>query len=134
MNAIATEAELEEVLSRPSPEAVRDLAPLQGDLVLLGVGGKMGPTLARMARRPLDEVGSKGSVIGVARFSIPKSREALEAAGVKTVSCGLLNRAEVMKLPDAGAVIFMVGQKFGTTGAAASTWATNAYLPGLVAD
>jgi nucleoside-diphosphate-sugar epimerase len=134
MNAISTEAELEEALSRPSPEAVRDLAPLKGDLVLLGVGGKMGPTLARMARRALDEAGKKAAVIGVARFSNPKSREALEAAGVKTVSCDLLNREEVLKLPDAAAVIFMVGQKFGTTGAEAATWATNAYLPGLVAE
>src|ERR1043166_4683884 len=119
MNAISTEAELEEVLSRPTSETARDLAPLQGDLVLLGVGGKMGPTLARMARRALDEAGKKVAVIGVARFSNPKSREALEASGVRTVSCDLLNRAEVMRLPDAAAVIFMVGQKFGTTGAQA---------------
>ena len=134
MNAISTEAELEEALSRPTPEAARELAKLQGDLVLLGVGGKMGPTLARMARRALDEAGSRRSVIGVARFSNPKAREALEAAGVKTVSCDLLSRADVMKLPDAAAVVFMVGQKFGTTGAEAATWATNAYLPGLVAE
>jgi nucleoside-diphosphate-sugar epimerase len=134
MAVIATEAELEEDLSRPTPEAVRDLAPLEGDLVLLGVGGKMGPTLARMARRALDQSGKKNAVIGVARFSNPKSRELLEAAGVRTVPCDLFNRADVMKLPEAGAVIFMVGQKFGTTGAEAATWATNAYLPGLVSE
>jgi len=134
VNVIATETELEEDLSRPTPEAVRDLAPLEGDLVLLGVGGKMGPTLARMARRALDQSGKKNAVIGVARFSNPKSRESLEAAGVRTVPCDLFNRTDVMNLPDAGAVIFMVGQKFGTTGAEAATWATNAYLPGLVSE
>ena len=134
VTAIANETELEEALSRPTPESVRDLASLKGDLVLLGVGGKMGPTLARMARRALDESGQKNSVVGVARFSNPKSREALEAAGVRTVPCDLFNRTDVMKLPDAGAVIFMVGQKFGTTGAESATWATNAYLPGLVSE
>ncbi|HXX95466.1 MAG TPA: NAD-dependent epimerase/dehydratase family protein [Planctomycetota bacterium] len=134
MTPIETEAELEEDLSRPTPEAVRDLSSLQGDLVLLGVGGKMGPTLARMARRALDQAGKKNAVIGVARFSNPRSRESLEAAGVRTVPCDLFHREEVMKLPEAGAVIFMAGQKFGTTGAEAATWATNAYLPALVSE
>src|SRR5437762_1188963 len=112
---ISTEAELEEQLSRPTPEAVRDIAALKGDLVILGVGGKMGPTLARMARRAMDEAGVKHAVIGVARFSDPRSRESLEAAGVRTVACDLLDRAQVRKLPDGAAVISMVGQKFGTT-------------------
>src|SRR5260221_11409560 len=102
---ITTEADLEERLSRPTPEAVRDTAQLKGDLVVLGVGGKMGPTLARMAKRAIDEAGLKHAVIGVARFSDPRSRESLEAAGVKTVACDLLNRAQILKLPDAAAVI-----------------------------
>jgi nucleoside-diphosphate-sugar epimerase len=131
---IDSEAALEDNLSCPTPETVRDLSSLEGDLVLLGVGGKMGPTLARMARRALDQSGKKNAVFGVARFSNSRSRESLEAAGVRTLSCDLLNREEVRKLPEAGAVIFMVGQKFGTTGAEASTWATNAYLPGLVGE
>lgn len=131
---ISTEAELEDSLSRPTPEVVKDMARLKGDLVVLGVGGKMGPTLARMARRALDEAGLKHQVIGVARFSDPRSRESLEAAGVRTVPCDLLERAQVMKLPDGAAVISMVGQKFGTTGAESATWATNAYLPGLIAE
>ncbi|HZE98360.1 MAG TPA: NAD-dependent epimerase/dehydratase family protein [Planctomycetota bacterium] len=131
---IETEADLEERLSRPTPEVERDLGSLCGDLVILGVGGKMGPTLARMACRALDAAGLKRAVIGVARFSDPRSREALEAAGVRAVPCDLLDRAQVLRLPDAGAVISAVGQKFGTTGAECGTWATNAYLPGLIAE
>jgi nucleoside-diphosphate-sugar epimerase len=131
---ISTEEELEERLSRPSPEAVRDIAKLRGDLVILGVGGKMGPTLARMAKRAIDRAGLKHAVVGVARFSDPRARASLEAAGVRAVPCDLLDRGQVMKLPDAGAVISAVGQKFGTTGAESATWATNAYLPALIAE
>src|SRR4051812_25862223 len=101
---ISTEAELEEHLSRPTPEAVKDIARLKGDLVILGAGGKMGPTLARMARRAMDEAGVRHAVVGVARFSDPKSRESLEAAGVRTVPCDLLDREQVRKLPDGAAV------------------------------
>lgn len=131
---IETEEQLEEALSRPSSALVRELGTLQGDLVVLGVSGKMGPTLARMARRALDEAGSRRGVIGVARFSNPASRQRLEAAGVRTISCDLLDRGDVEKLPPAGGVVFMAGMKFGSTGAEAATWATNAYLPGLVAE
>ncbi len=131
---ITTEEQLEENLSRPTPETVREMARLGGDLVILGVGGKMGPTLARMARRSMDEAGVKHAVIGVARFSDPRSRASLEAAGVRAVPCDLLDRVQVSKLPDAAAVISAVGQKFGTTGAESATWATNTYLPGLIAE
>jgi len=131
---ILTEEDLEERLSRPTPEAVRDIAKLKGDLVILGVGGKMGPTLARMAKRAIDEAGLKHDVIGVARFSDARSRQSLEAAGVRALPCDLLDRSQVLKLPDAAAVISAVGQKFGTTGAECATWATNAYLPALIAE
>jgi len=131
---IRTEEELEERLSRPTPETVRDISKLNGDLVILGVGGKMGPTLARMAKRSLDEAGLKHAVIGVARFSDARARRSLEASGVRTVPCDLLDRGQVLKLPDAAAVISAVGQKFGTTGAECATWATNAYLPSLIAE
>lgn len=134
MTPISTEEELEEALSRPTPSLVPELAALKGDLVVLGVAGKMGPTLARMARRALDQAGSKRAVIGVARFSNPKAREGIEKAGVRTISCDLLDRSQVRNLPDAAAVIFMAGMKFGSTDAEAMTWATNAFLPGLVAE
>jgi dTDP-4-dehydrorhamnose reductase len=131
---LATEEELEEALSRPTPGVVEDLTHLRGDLVILGVGGKMGPTLARMARRALDQSGSRRAVIGAARFTDARARQALEACGVRTHPCDLLRREDVDRLPDAGAVIFMAGMKFGTTGAEAATWAVNTYLPGLAAE
>lgn len=131
---MSTEEELEEDLSRPTPEAVKDLSQLRGALVLLGVGGKMGPTLARMARRALDEAGLSHPVIGVARFTDPRSRQSLESAGVQTLACDLLDRDQVRRLPDASAVISMVGQKFGTSGAESATWATNAFLPALISE
>ena len=133
-DAIRDEAHLEDLLSEPTPAVIETLQRVEGDLVILGVGGKMGPTLARMARRAMDEAKVKHAVIGVARFSDPRSRQSLEEAGVRTVPCDLLNREQVLKLPDGAAVISMVGQKFGTTGAESATWATNAYLPGLIAE
>lgn len=127
---LSTVEELEEALSRPTPAVAEELSRLDGDLVILGVGGKMGPTLARMARRAMQ----RRAVIGVARFTDPRARKVLEDCGVRTAPCDLMNRDEVRKLPDAAAVIFMAGMKFGSTGAEAATWAVNAWLPGLVAE
>jgi nucleoside-diphosphate-sugar epimerase len=134
MEVLETEEQLDERLSRPTPELIEDLARLPGDLVILGVGGKMGPTLARMARRAADEAGDRRHVIGVSRFSEPGLQEELEAAGVETITCDLLDRAAVARLPDAPNVIFMAGRKFGSTGDEARTWAMNAYVPALVAE
>ncbi len=128
---ISTVEELEETLSRPAPGVAEELSGLRGDLVVLGVGGKMGPTLARMARRALP---SSRSVVGVARFSDARARASLEACGVRCVPCNLLERDEVLELPDAAAVIFMAGQKFGTVGAEAETWAANTVLPAFVSE
>lgn len=128
---LVSEEALEERLSRPTAGVERDLARTSGDLVLLGASGKMGPTLARMARRALPP---GRAVIAVARFSDPASKASLEAAGVKTISCDLLDRREVDRLPDAGAVVFMAGQKFGTAGAEASTWAANTVAPANAAE
>lgn len=132
----ATEEELEERLSRPSAAAVADLAGLPpGDVLVLGAGGKMGPSLARMARRAFDAAGqSDRRVVAVARFSDPDSRAALEAGGVQTLRADLSDRAQVAALPDAGSVVFMAGQKFGTSGAPEVTWMMNTYVPALVAE
>ena len=126
-----TEEELDDRLSEPTAEVIETLRRVAGDIILLGVAGKMGPTLARMARRASDAAGQRRRVIGVARFS--GGGEAwLNAHGVETVRCDLLDPAAVEQLPDAPNVIFMAGRKFGSTGDEASTWAMNAYLPAIV--
>ena len=126
--------DLEERLSRPTELVLRTLQTLDSNLVVLGVGGKMGPTLARMAVRALATLQLPYRVYGVARFSQPALRQRLEEWGVQTIACDLLNRAELAALPASQNVIFMAGQKFGTTGAASTTWALNSYLPALVAE
>jgi nucleoside-diphosphate-sugar epimerase len=123
---------LEDLLSQPTPQAVEALAHLGGDLLLVGVGGKMGPTLARMARRAFDQARAGHRVIGAARFSEPGVEAKLRAWGVETVVCDLLDPEQLRNLPDAPNVLAMVGMKFGATGQEARTWAVNAYLPGLV--
>jgi nucleoside-diphosphate-sugar epimerase len=123
---------LEELLSRPSDLAVRTLGELEGDVLVLGVGGKMGPTLARMAKRALDQAGVQRRVIGVSRFSDEDVRRRLEDWGVETIACDLLNEDQIQSLPAAPNLIFMAGMKFGATGNPSLTWAMNCYVPALV--
>jgi nucleoside-diphosphate-sugar epimerase len=123
---------LEELLSEPSAPAVEALGRLEGDLLVLGVGGKMGPTLARMARRASDLAGVRRRVVGLARFSEPGLEARLHAWGVETVRCDLLDGDGLARLPDAANVLYLVGMKFGSTGQEARTWAVNCWLPGLV--
>lgn len=130
---ISSVEQLEELLSRPSAADVEAMRSLGGDLLLLGVGGKMGPSLALRARRAADEAGVKMRVIGVARFSAPASRELLEAGRVETIAADLLDEASLDALPDAPNVIHMAARKFGSTGDETYTWAMNTYLPGRVA-
>src|SRR5262245_61480243 len=122
---IANVAELEDLLSAPTPGAVEAMGRLDGDLIVLGVGGKMGPTLARMARRASDLAGSKRRVAGVSRFSDPAAAEALRKCGVEPLACDLLDPGQVARLPDVPHVVLMTGRKFGTTGQEHLTWATN---------
>ncbi|KKO54921.1 NAD-dependent epimerase/dehydratase family protein [Paenibacillus sp. DMB20] len=129
-----TVAELEAKLAEPSKALIADLSKLEGDILILGVGGKMGPSLARLAANAVKEGGLKKKIIGVSRFSNAEARRELEEAGVETISCDLLNDEELQKLPEAANVIYMAGNKFGTTGREYFTWAMNAYLPGRVAE
>jgi hypothetical protein len=131
---IKTEEELEDALSRPTPADTAAARDLSGDVLILGVGGKMGPSLARLVRRALEACGSRHRVIGVARFSDAKLKAELDRDGIETVSCDLLEPMALSHLPDAPNVVFMAAKKFGTTGAEHSTWAMNTFLPGLVAE
>jgi uncharacterized protein YbjT (DUF2867 family) len=130
------ETELEELLSRPDAGAVAALRENRGDILILGAGGKMGPSLARMARRAADvadEGLSRRRVIAVSRFSTAASRELLESADVDTIAADLSNASAIRALPDAPNIIFMAGQKFGTRDAPSATWAANTAVPALVA-
>lgn len=126
--------ELEELLSRPPEDLIESLAQLPGDMIFLGVGGKMGPTMARMARRATEAAGTQRRIIGVSRFRSAGLRERLESWGIETVSCDLLDAAAVRSLPEAPLVVSMSGFKFGTSTAPGTTWATNCYVPVLVCD
>ncbi len=126
--------QLEELLSRPTDAVVDALKRTQGDILVLGVAGKMGPTLARMARRAVVAANaSSRKVIGVARFSDPRQREDLERHEIHTVKADLLDQKQLDGLPDAENVVYMPGMKFGSSGSEALTWAVNAYLPGMCA-
>ncbi len=107
---------------------------LAGDIVVLGVAGKMGPTLARLAYRASQAAGSRRAVVGVSRFSDPAVRGRLDSWGIRTIRADLLSRADLRRLPDAPNVVLMAGRKFGTSGRPGRTWASNAYLPALVAE
>jgi hypothetical protein len=133
MTKINNEAELEERLSRPSDADAAALASMEGDLLILGAGGKMGPSLAKLARRAADKAGVKKRVIAVARFSDVNLPSELTAQGIETITCDLLEPGGLEKLPDVPNVIFMAARKFGTSGAEYLTWAMNTYLPGMVA-
>ncbi|MCW5980499.1 MAG: NAD(P)-dependent oxidoreductase [Bryobacteraceae bacterium] len=131
---IASEYDLENLLSAPYEEDRAAIRSLEGDLLILGVGGKMGPSLALRAARAARETGARARVIGVSRFSSPQARRQLEDGGVETISADLLNADELAGLPDAKNVIYMAARKFGSTGEESLTWAMNAVLPGRVAE
>ena len=134
VDTIADVADLEDRLSQPTRALVEAMTRLAGDVLVLGAAGKMGPTLARMARRAFDQSGVRRRVIGVSRFSEPGLQARLESWGVETISCDLLDPAQLAKLPDVPNVVFMAGMKFGSTSNQALTWAMNAHLPALVAQ
>jgi len=129
MNSIRDEAHLEDLLSEPTPQVIETLAAIGGDLAILGVGGKMGPTLARMARRAFDQAGKKNRVFGIARFSQPGLEERLRGWGIETVRCDLLDPQALSRLPDASHLVSMTGMKFGASGQASLTWAMNCLVP-----
>lgn len=134
LDSIGSVDELEDLLSTPTSRAIHAMGQLEGDLIVLGAGGKMGPTLARMARRAGEHAGSPRRVIAVSRFSSRGARRTLEAHGVETISCDLLDPAALGSLPDAANVVYMAGMKFGSEENTSLTWAMNAYLPGRICE
>ncbi len=126
--------QLENRLATPSEALVADLSQVDGDLLLLGAGGKMGPSLARLAQSAFRASGAGNRVIAVSRFSDTATRQELEASGIKTISADLTDEEQLAALPDVRNVVFMAARKFGTTGAEHLSWAMNTYLPARVAS
>ncbi|PTX18882.1 nucleoside-diphosphate-sugar epimerase [Pontibacter mucosus] len=125
---------LEYELLSPSDRLLQDMAKIKGDIILLGIGGKMGPSMGKLARRAVEEAGLNKRIIGVSRFSDGSLRDELESHGIETIAADLLHEEELRKLPEVENVLYLAGNKFGTTGKEAFTWAMNAYLPGRVAE
>lgn len=132
MQPISSEIELEDRLSEPTAQVVETLRQFPGDILLLGVGGKMGPSLARMTKRASDLAGGRRRVIGVARFSDRRAEADLQGQGIETLRGDLLDEAFVASLPEAPHLIYLAGMKFGATGNESATWAMNCYLPSLI--
>jgi nucleoside-diphosphate-sugar epimerase len=126
-----TERELDALLASPSAKLTDDMRKLDGDLMILGAGGKMGPTLALLAQNALRDAGNQSRVIAVSRFTDPYSIELLRSEGVQTISANLLNPGTLDSLPDVPNIIYMAGRKFGTGEDSPATWEMNAALPTL---
>ncbi|MGO9256059.1 MAG: NAD-dependent epimerase/dehydratase family protein [Bryobacteraceae bacterium] len=135
--AMALES-LEDELSRPSEADIAFMGRIEGDILILGAGGKMGPSLARRARRAADAAdnaaGSRRRIVAVSRFTSPEAAEQLRGWGIEVASCDLLDRRQIARLPDSPNVVFLAGRKFGSTDNQPLTWATNVLVPGLVAE
>ncbi len=131
---IRDEAQLENLLSEPSTADVDCVSRLNGDVLIIGAAGKMGPSLARRVHLAAGRAGSRNRVLAASRFSTPAVRESLEADGIETVACDLLDPARIAALPRLENVLFLAGRKFGTLERTDVTWATNTIVPALVAE
>jgi len=129
---IKDEVQLEDLLSVPNADLIEMMKRLEGNIMILGIGGKMGITLGRQALNAIKAAGVDKKVIGVSRFSDASGRERLEKWGVETIACDLMDAKEVAKLPQIKNIIYMAGRKFGTNGTEELTWAMNALVPGYV--
>lgn len=134
LHSIEDVDQLEELLSRPTPEVTESLSRLDGDLIVLGACGKIGPTLARMARRAIEAAGVSRRVIAVDKLIPPKMRNQLESQGIELICSDLLDRKQLDQLPEVPNVVYMAAMKFGATGREETTWAMNTHLAGLVCE
>ncbi len=131
-DSIRDAEQLEQMLSEPTDEVIATMGRLEGDILILGVGGKIGPTLARMVRRATDAAGVKRRVIGVDKFITPELNEQLESNNIEPICRDLLDPDGLASLPDAPNVVYMAAKKFGSMGQEHTTWAMNVFLPGTV--
>ncbi len=131
---LESETAVEDLLAEPSEADVACVRRLNGDVLILGAGGKMGPSLARRVHRAAGRAGVRGRVVAASRFSSAAVRAGLEAEGIRTVACDLLDPAAIQALPDSPNVLFLAGRKFGTRERTDITWATNTVLPARVAE
>ncbi len=131
---IRNEDELDELLSRPRSEAIESLSRLDGDIMFLGVSGKIGPSLARMAKRASEEAGIRKRIIGVGLFDSPEKQNKIESFGIETLNGDLLDEGFLGRLPEVKNIFYLAGMKFGSSGNLPLTWAINSYLPALVAS
>ena len=133
-DVIEDEAQLEEILTRPSEALIDSLHDFSGTIAVLGIGGKMGSTVGVRLRRALDAAGCSARVVGISRFSNPQVPKTLNDADIETVQADLLDPDQVRSLPDADRVVYLAGLKFGTTGNEAATWAMNTLPPVSVCE
>jgi hypothetical protein len=131
---IENEVQLEEMLSRPSAEANEMFSRLDGDIIFLGVSGKIGISLAHMAKRSCDEAGIKKRIIGVSNFENDEQQKKIRKLGIETIHGDLLDTKFTATLPSAKNVFYLAGMKFGSVDNLALTWAVNTYLPAIIAD
>ena len=133
-NVINNVKELDDFLTHPSEQLIESLNKMPGDLMILGAGGKMGISLAILAKRGLKETGNDKKVYAVSIFSDKIGPEELRRNDVEVISCDLLNQNELANLPDINNIVYMVGMKFGSTGQEATTWVINSFLPGVICN
>jgi nucleoside-diphosphate-sugar epimerase len=126
---VESDSELEDMLAEPSESDLEFACRLRGDVLILGAGGKMGPSLARRIHRAVARTGSTSRVLAASRFSSARVRASLDAEGIGTIACDLLNPREVAALPRCASVFLMAGRKFGTLDRTDLTWATNTVVP-----
>lgn len=134
IDIIKDEEQLNELISRPGTEVVEMFSRIDGDIIFLGVSGKIGPYLARMAKRACDEAGVKKRIVGVALFDSDDQKKSIESGGIETIHGDLLDTAFLKSLPALKNIFFLAGMKFGSLDNLPLTWAVNSYLPALVAE
>ena len=126
--------ELFDIMTFPSPRLIKDMSRINGDILIAGAGGKIGPSLCIMAKRACDAAGIKRRVIAVSMFDSKASVDLIKSYGVEVIEADMLDPKVLQNLPDAPNIIFMAGRKFGTSGNQPLTWAINVLLPSQVAQ